>query len=131
MNTEEFHKLLEENTQEENALRSKHQAGLAGIQNDYNATMDEIFREQRKVRTVFQVARDTYETEMRRLEKLRGEAAQTYNRSKAELKNALTLNNNRLQAERHNLFERYCNSGGQFLNDASGLLHPGWIRDKK
>lgn len=112
-------------------LRSKHQAGLASILNDYNATMDEILREQRKVRTVFQVARDTYETELRRLEKLRGEASQTYNRSKAELKNAWTLNNNRLQAERHDLFERYRDSGGRFLDDASGLLHPGWIRDKK
>lgn len=131
MNTEEFHKLLEENTQKGNVLRSKHQAGLASIQNDYNATMDEILREQRKVRTVFQVARDTYETEMRRLEKLRGEASQTYNRSKAELKNAWTLNNNSLQAERHNLFERYRDSGGRFLDDASGLLHPGWTRDKK
>lgn len=138
MTTEEFHKLLEENTQQANNARSDYQVALAAVQGEYNENIDFIIQAEksaladfRKAREEFERAKDTYDALTRKFAKARNEAGHKYNLAKAREKNGWCLNNNRLQSERHNLFERFRDSRGQFLDDASGLLHPGWSRPKK
>ena len=138
MTTEEFHRLLEENTRQANNARSDYQVALACVQSDYTEAIDSIIQAEksaladfRKAREEFERAKDKYDALTRKFAKSRNEAGQKYNQAKAREKNAWCLNNNRLQSERHNLFERFRDSGGQFLDDASGLLHPGWTRPKK
>ena len=138
MTTEEFHKLLEENTKLVNAGRTHHQNALAYAQNVYTESIDAIIQDEKLALETFRLAREEFETAkkeyddmIRRCAKRRNEAGQRYNREKADAKSLWCLNNNRLQSERHNLFERFRDSGGQFLDDASGLLHPGWSRPKK
>lgn len=138
MTTEEFHKLLEENTNLVNAERTHHQNALAYAQNVYTESIDAIIEDEKLALETFRLAREEFETAkreyddmMRRCTKRRNEAGQIYNREKADAKSLWCLKNNRLQSERHNLFERFRDSGGQFLDDASGLLHPGWTRHKK
>lgn len=138
MTTEEFHKLLEENTNLVNAERTHHQNALAYAQNVYTESIDAIIEDEKLALETFRLAREEFETAkreyddmMRRCAKRRNEAGQIYNREKADAKSLWCLKNNRLQSERHNLFERFRDSGGQFLDDASGLLHPGWTRHKK
>ena len=138
MTTEEFHKLLEENTKLVNVERTNHQNALAYAQNVYTESIDAIIQDEKLALETFRLAREEFETAkkeyddmIRRCAKRRNEAGQRYNREKADAKSLWCLNNNRLQSERHNLFERFRDSGGQFLDDASGLLHPGWTRRKK
>lgn len=138
MTTEEFHRLLEENTQQANNARYDHHVALAAVQGEYNETIDSIIQAEksaladfRKAREEFERAKDTYDALTRKFAKARNEAGRKYNLAKAREKNGFSLNNNRIQSERHNIFERFRDSGGQFLDDASGLLHPGWTRRKK
>lgn len=121
MTTEEFHKLLEENTQQANNARSDYQVALAAVQGEYNETIDFIIQAEksaladfRKAREEFERAKDTYDALTRKFAKARNEAGHKYNLAKAREKNGWCLNNNRLQSERHNLFERFRDSGGNF-----------------
>ena len=138
MTTEEFHRLLEENTELLNDERIHHQNALAYAQDVYTESIDAIIEDEklaletyREARAVFEAAKEEYDDMVRQCAKRRNEAGQRYNREKAAAKSLWCSNNNRLQSERHNLFERFRDSGGQFLDDASGLLHPGWTRPKK
>lgn len=119
MTTEEFHKLLEENTNLVNAERTHHQNALAYAQNVYTESIDAIIEDEKLALETFRLAREEFETAkreyddmMRRCTKRRNEAGQIYNREKADAKSLWCLKNNRLQSERHNLFERFRDSGG-------------------
>ena len=119
MTTEEFHKLLEENTNLVNAERTHHQNALAYAQNVYTESIDAIIEDEKLALETFRLAREEFETAkreyddmMRRCTKRRNEAGQIYNREKADAKSLWCLKNNRLQSERHNLFERFRESGG-------------------
>lgn len=119
MTTEEFHRLLEENTKLMNVERTNHQNALAYAQNVYTESIDAIIQDEKLALETFRLAREEFETAkkeyddmIRRCAKRRNEAGQRYNREKADAKSLWCLNNNRLQSERHNLFERYRNSGG-------------------
>lgn len=138
MTTEEFHRLLEENTKLLNAERTHHQNALAYAQNVYTESIDAIIQDEKLALETFRLARDEFETAkreyddmVRRCAKRRNEAGQRYNREKADAKSLWCLNNNRLQSERHNLFERFRDSGGQIVGDMAGLLHPGWTKREK
>lgn len=119
MTTEEFHKLLEKNTELMNAERTHHQNALAYAQNVYTESIDAIIQDEKLALETFRLAREEFETAkneyddmMRRCAKRRNEAGQRYNREKADAKNLWCLKNNRLQSERHNIFERFGDSGG-------------------
>lgn len=138
MTTEEFHKLLEENTQQANNARSDYQVALAAVQGEYNETIDFIMQAEksaladfRKAREEFERAKDTYDALTRKFAKARNEAGHKYNLAKAREKNGWCLNNNRLQSERHNLFERFRDSGGAISRRCKRLTSPRMEQTKE
>ena len=138
MTTEEFHKLLEENTQQANNARSDYQVALAAVQGEYNETIDFIIQAEksaladfRKAREEFERAKDTYDALTQKFAKARNEAGHKYNLAKAREKNGWCLNNNRLQSERHNLFERFRDSGGAISRRCKRLTSPRMEQTKE
>ena len=138
LTTEEFHKLLAENTAKLNALRFDYTQQLADVQDKYNKDLDEIIAQEhhendelRKARKEYERAKEEYELNIRSLRKDRNDAGRRYNVDKAKLKNYWSTENEKIQSERHNIFERYRDSGGALTGDTEGLLHPSWSREKK
>ena len=138
LTTEEFQKLLADNTAELNALRFDYTQQLADVQDKYNKDLDEIIAQEhhendelRKARKEYERAKEEYELNIRSLRKDRNDAGRRYNVGKAKLKNYWSTENEKIQSERHNIFERYRDSGGALTGDTEGLLHPSWSREKK
>lgn len=138
MTTEEFHRLLEENTMRQAEARTLHQATLAKIQNDYTQAIDSIIEQEndalddyRKARQAFEEAKDIYDSKTRQFSKMRNCAGLIYNQAKVKESNAWTLSNNKLQSDRHNIFDRFRDSGGQIVGDMAELLHPSWSKREK
>lgn len=138
LTTEAFHKLLAENTAKLNELRFDYAQRLADIQDRYNEGLDKIIAQEhhendelRKAGKEYERAKEEYELNIRSLRKDRNDAGHSYNIEKAILKNYWSIKNEEIQSERHNIFERYRDSGGVLTGDTEGLLHPGWTRDKK
>ena len=138
MTTEQFHRLLKENIERHADERLRHQKELCDIKARYTKEMGIFAKEEqerldhlRDVRAQYESAKDSYEMAVRQLNTRRNEAGRRFHIAQAEEANRWTLNNNIIQSDRHNIFERYRDSGGQFMDDASELLHPGWSRKDK
>ena len=119
LTTEEFHKLLAENTAKLNELRFDYAQQLAGLQDRYNEDLDKIIAQEHhendelhKARKEYERAKEEYELNIRSLRKDRNDAGRSYNIEKAILKNYWSTKNEKIQSERHNIFERYRDSGG-------------------
>lgn len=138
MTTEEFHRLLEENVQRHADERKRHQGEISRIKNDYNRAIDEIIdgerealEEYREARKVWERAQESYDDKMRSFKKQRDLVGSLMNTDKMKEANRWTLNNNIIQSDRHNIFERYRISGGELTGDLSELLHPSWSKHKQ
>ena len=138
MTTEEFHRLLEENTELLNDERIHHQNALAYAQDVYTESIDAIIEDEklaletyREARAVFEAAKEEYDDMVRQCAKRRNEAGQRYNREKAAAKSLWCSNNNRLQSERHNLFERFRDSGGAISRRCKRLTSPRMDQTKE
>lgn len=119
LTTEAFHKLLADNTENQNELRFYYAQQLADIQDKYNKDLDKIIAQEhhendelRKARKEYERAKEEYELNIRSLKKDRNDAGRRYNVDKAKLKNYWSTENEKIQSERHNIFERYRDSGG-------------------
>lgn len=119
LTTEEFHKLLADNTANLNELRFYYAQELADVQDKYNKDLDKIIAQEhhendelRKARKEYERAKEEYELNIRSLRKDRNDAGRRYNIGKAKLKNYWSIENEKIQSERHNIFERYRDSGG-------------------
>ena len=120
MTTEEFHRLLEENTRKQNELRTKRQEKLANLHTAYDHSIDAVIDHERQVtddfrksRAAFEEHKQMYDIKMRKLSKARNEIGREYQQGKAQLTNEMTILNEQLQSERHDIFERYRKSGGK------------------
>ena len=138
LSTEQFQKLLAANTAKLNKLRMDYAQNLSDLQNAYEARLDGFLVQEHlankklhDARKVFEEAKEKYELDLRDLRKNRNEIGRKYNVEKAEAKNYWTTENEKIQSERHNIFERYRDSGGALSEGTEGLLHPGWTREKK
>lgn len=138
LTTEGFQTLLAANTFKQSQLRTDYATEITDLQQEYDDTLDAILEKEhqanfelREAREEFEKAKEEYEQTLRELKRERNEAGQKYNKGKAEAKNRWTVSNEEIQSERHNIFERYRNSGGVLTQGTEGLLHPGWTRDKK
>ncbi|WP_287710272.1 hypothetical protein [Barnesiella sp.] len=138
LTTEEFHKLLAENTAKLNELRFDYAQRMADAQDDYDKVIDKIIEEEYQEKVLLYNARQDYERVQKEyilntnsLKKDRHEAGRKHNLAKASAKNHWATENEKIQSERHNIFERYRDSGGVLTGDTEGLLHPSWTRDKK
>lgn len=113
--TEKFHELLAANTKKLNDLRLEYAQRMADAQDDYDK------------------AREEYELNIRSLKKDRNNAVRKYDLAKASAKNYWATENEKIQIERHNIFERFRDSREVFTDDEAvkGLLHPGWTKEDK
>lgn len=138
MTTEQFHRLLQENTIRQADERTRHQQVLAAIDTELHDTLSRLATTEkgqqlayREARKVWEAAKDLYEQQCLANNRLRNEAGHKRHIAQAEEANRWTLNNNIIQSDRHNIFEQYRISG-ELPDDASELLHPSWSkRDKK
>lgn len=138
LSTEKFQTLLAANTAKLNKLRMEYAQDLSDLQDAYEARLDGFLIQEHlankklhDARKVFEEAKEKYELDLRDLRKNRNEIGRKYNVEKAEAKNHWATENEKIQSERHNIFERFRDSGGVLPKEAEGLLHPGWSRDKK
>ena len=138
MTTEIFHAQLVENTFELSKARTAYATEIADLQQEYDDTMDAILEKEhlanlelRGAREELEIAKENYELTLRKLKKERNEAGRIHNEGKAKAKNRWAAVNEEIQSKRHNIFERYRNSGGVLSQGTEGLLHPGWTKDKK
>lgn len=119
LTTERFHSLLVLNTVEQSKLRVDYAKRLAAVQRVYDDDMDRLLAlehqandEFHDARKVYEDAKRKYEQDLRNLKTSRNEAEHRRNEDKAHAKNFWALANEKIQSERHNLFERFRNSGG-------------------
>lgn len=119
MTTEQFHAQLEENIVRNADERKRHQAELQAISRNYESELDSIERMEneagenyRCARNAFENAKAKYNEKLRLYRKLRNEAGFRRDEAKVKETNIWTLNNNTIQSDRHNIFERYRDSGG-------------------
>ena len=138
LTTEGFHTLLAANTFKLSKLRVAYATEITDLQQEYDNTLDRILEKEhqanfelREARDEFEKAKEEYEQTLRDLKRERNEAGQAYNKGKAEDKNCWSVDNETIQSERHNLFERFRKSGGVLSQGTEGLLHPSWTREKK
>lgn len=121
MTTEIFHAQLVENTFELSKARTAYATEIADLQQEYDDTMDAILEKEhlanlelRGAREELEIAKENYELTLRKLKKERNEAGRIHNEGKAEAKNRWAVANEEIQSKRHNIFERYRNSGGGY-----------------
>lgn len=138
LTTEKFHELIEANTAKLNKLRMDYANKMSDLHDKYNDELDDILAvehhatdELRNARKVYEEAKVQYELKLRELIKQRTEAGRRHNVGKAEAKSFWTTENEKIQSERNRIFKRYRDSGGVLSEEAKGLLHPSWERDKK
>ena len=119
MTTELFHAQLEENIVRAADERKRHQEELQAISRNYEETLGNIERMEDEAgesylcaRNAFEKAKNEYQEELRNCRKLRNEAGFRRDKAKVEETNLWTLNNNTIQSDRHNIFERYRDAGG-------------------
>lgn len=119
MTTELFHAQLEENIVRAADERKRHQAELQAISRNYESELDSIERMEneagenyRRARNAFEEAKAKYNEKLRCYRKLRNEAGFRRDEAKVRETNLWTLNNNTIQSDRHNIFERYREAGG-------------------
>ena len=138
MTTELFHAQLEENIVRAADERKRHQAELQAISRNYESSLDSIERMEdeagesyRSARNAFEKAKKAYQEALRECRKQRNEAGLFRDEAKVRETNLWTLNNNTIQSDRHNIFERYREAGGVLTGAEAELLHPSWSKDKK
>ena len=138
LTTEEFHKQIEANTAKLNKLRMDYTNRMSDLHDEYNNELDDILAvehqatdELRNARKVYEEAKVQYELKLRELTRLRTGAGRRHNVGKAEAKSFWTTENEKIQTERNRIFKRFRDSGGVLSEEAKGLLHPSWERDKK
>ena len=119
MTTEDFHTLLEANTTELSEARRAYATAISDLQQSYDDAMDIILKKEhqanaelRKAREEFERAKEGHELFLRQLKRERNEVGRIHNENKAEAKNHWAEVNEEIQSKRHNIFERYRNSGG-------------------
>lgn len=119
LSTEKFQALLVANTAKLNKLRMEYAQDLSDLQDAYEARLDGFLIQEHlankklhDARKVFEEAKEKYELDLRDLRKNRNEIGRKYNVEKAEAKNHWATENEKIQSERHNIFERFRDSGG-------------------
>lgn len=140
LTTEQFHQLLAANTAKLNQLRLDYAQRMANAKDKYDKALKVYLSQEhyeneelRKAKKAYEEAKEKFEAYLLALRKDRHDAADTYDAAKAKIKNYWATENEKIQCERHNIFERFRESREVWTDDEAvkELLHPGWTRDKK
>lgn len=138
--TEKFHELLAANTKKLNDLRLEYAQRMADAQDDYDKAINSVTIDEHLENYLLHIARKEYEQAKKEydlninsLRKDRYDAGRKYDLAKASAKNYWATENEKIQIERHNIFERFRDSREVFTDDEAvkGLLHPGWTKEDK
>lgn len=138
--TEKFHELLAANTKKLNDLRLEYAQRMADAKDKYDKAIDRIIDDEYQENVLFHKAKQEYERakkeyglNLNSLRKDRHDAGRKYEEAKALAKNYWATENEKIQIERHNIFERFRDTRKVFTDDEAvkGLLHPGWTKDNK
>lgn len=131
MTTELFHAQLEENIVRAADERKRHQEELQAISRNYEETLgniermeDEARENYRRARNAFEDAKKEYQEALRECRMHRNEAGLLRDEAKVKETNLWTLNNNTIQSDRHNIFERYREAGGGTYGSRSRTSAP-------
>lgn len=131
MTTELFHDQLEENIVRAADERRRHQEELKAISRNYEETLGNIERMEdvagenyRRARNAFEDAKKVYQEALRECRMHRNEAGLLRDEAKVKETNLWTLNNNTIQSDRHNIFERYREAGGGTFGSRSRTPAP-------
>ena len=131
MTTELFHAQLEENIVRNADERKRHQEELKAISRNYEETLGNIERMEdvagenyRRARNAFEDAKKAYQEALRECRMHRNEAGLRRDEAKVKETNLWTLNNNTIQSDRHNIFERYREAGGGTFGSRSRTPAP-------
>lgn len=140
LTTEQFHQLLAANTAKQNQLRLDYAQRMTNAKDKYDKALKVYLSQEhyeneelRKAKKAYEEAKEKFEAYLLALRKDRHDAADTYDAAKAKIKNYWATENEKIQCERHNIFERFRESREVWTDDEAvkGFLHPGWTRDKK
>ena len=138
--TERFHELLAANTKKLNDLRLEYTQRMADAQDKYDKALKVYLSQEhyeneefRKAKKAYEEAKEKFEAYLWALRKDRHDAGRKYDLAKASAKNHWAAENEKIQIERHNIFERFRDSREVFTDDEAvkGLLHPGWTKEDK
>lgn len=138
--TEKFHELLAANTKKLNDLRLEYAQRMADAQDDYDKAINSVTIDEHLENYLLHIARKEYERakkeydlNINNLRKDRHDAGRKYDLAKASAKNHWATENEKIQIERHNIFERFRDSRDVFTDDEAvkGLLHPGCTKEDK
>ena len=138
MTTELFHAQLEENIVRNADERRRHQEELKAISRNYEETFgniermeDEAGENYRRARNAFEDAKKEYQEALRECRMHRNEAGLLRDEAKVKETNLWTLNNNTIQSDRHNIFERYREAGGYLREQKQNSCTQAGKKDKK
>lgn len=140
LTTEQFHQLLAANTAKQNQLRLDYAQRMANAKDKYDKALKVYLSQEhyeneelRKAKKAYEEAKEKFEAYLLALRKDRHDAADTYDAAKAKIKNYWATENEKIQCERHNIFERFRESREVWTDDEAvkGLLHPGWTKEDK
>ena len=138
--TEKFHELLAANTKKLNDLRLEYAQRMADAKDEYDKAIDKIIEDEYQENVLlylakqeFERAKKEYGLNLNSLQKDRSNAGRKYAAAKVSAKNYWATENEKIQIERHNIFERFRDSREVFTDEEAvkGLLHPGWTKDNK
>lgn len=138
MTTDEFHRLLVENTEAINKEREDYEYKRSELQLDLDdqKTFCQVSNrklQKEKLEYKIQVNRqqEFFEQTECNIRETLSKANKEFNEKYAKLKSEHALKNLELQNERHKIFEAYRNSGGANLAEDSQQMYPeGWCRPK-
>lgn len=136
MTTEEFHRLLEENTKRMNDARRSYQQRRSMLQGQYDELLRKVSflegqNKQRLIDAQMQLAQEekNYSILAKRYKRDRNEAGCAHKEDVTDAKNEWLVERQRIINERHNIVDRYVKSGGKlYLKDDSALM---WNMDNK
>ena len=138
MTTEQFLADLVANTVKLNKARLDYAQKLSELRDNYDEELDSIQARERQAldelhdaREEFESSEEKYKIDCQGLRRERNMVGREYNKEKAKAKNDWATKNQDIQNERHRIFEKYRDSGGILSGIEEGLLHPGWMNDKK
>ena len=131
MTTEQFHQALQENTKKMNRERECFVQRKIEARRTFDAMVKATDNDLAKLRAeknkFNEMLRETmadFEAKERNINKVRREAREMYEKTLCDLKGQHANINERITMARHNLFEVYRNSGGQFMDDSTPLVTP-------
>ncbi len=131
LTTEQFHKMLEDNTKQMNRERECFVQCKIEARRTYDAMvrsadhdLEELRAKKNKFNEMLRETMADFEAKERNIHKFRREARENYERTLCDLKGQHANINERISMRRHNIFEVYRKSGGAIYGRSGNAIAP-------